>query len=191
VAAVSCPVRLVVALVVTSGLPAAAQTIYRWTDADGAVHYSDDPSAAPKKADVKTTQGDELMSVHVEKTPANEQGGARADVDPEEQRANDERYWRGQFQDARDAIRLREAEVATDERQADPREHGCTRSIHRVRQGLPANEYDDCDFVRSGERARAQERLSADRSKLAVAKKLLDDLVRRATYAGVPFEWRR
>ncbi len=183
--------RLLVALVLSAALPAAAQTIYRWTDPDGTVHYSDDPSAAPKKAVVKTTQGDELMSVHAEKTPADGQGGSASEVDPDEQRANDERYWRTQFQDARDAVRLREAEVATDERQADPREHGCMRSLRKVRQGIPANEYDDCDFVRSGERARAQDRLSADRSKLDVAKKQLEDLVRRATFAGVPFEWRR
>ncbi len=45
------------------GSAASAQTIYRWTDKHGEVHYSDDPAAAPKGAKVEATTGEELMVV--------------------------------------------------------------------------------------------------------------------------------
>lgn len=40
-----------------------AQTIYRWTDKKGEVHYSDDMSTVPKGAKLETTEGEELMVV--------------------------------------------------------------------------------------------------------------------------------
>lgn len=42
---------------------AAAQTIYRWTDKQGEVHYSDDRSGVPAGAKLETTEGEELMVV--------------------------------------------------------------------------------------------------------------------------------
>lgn len=48
---------------------ALSQTIYRWTDARGEVHYTDDATSIPRGAKVQTTEGEELTVVPASKTP--------------------------------------------------------------------------------------------------------------------------
>src|SRR4051812_22405317 len=54
-----------------SAAPALADDIYRWVDASGEVHYSNDPSTIPSnlKKSAKVTQGEELMVVQPERAP--------------------------------------------------------------------------------------------------------------------------
>ncbi len=54
--------RTLAALLVFS-TAASAQSIYRWTDKRGEVHYTDDASTVPKGAKLETTEGEELMVV--------------------------------------------------------------------------------------------------------------------------------
>lgn len=55
--------RILLAALTCFGTAAAAQTIYRWTDKRGEVHYTDTPSTAPAGVKVETTEGEELMVV--------------------------------------------------------------------------------------------------------------------------------
>ncbi len=54
--------RTLAALLLLSST-ANAQTIYRWTDKKGEVHYTDEVSTVPKGAKLETTEGEELMVV--------------------------------------------------------------------------------------------------------------------------------
>ena len=47
-------VRCVAVIAVLMAGGASAQTIYRWTDAKGTVHYTDDASSIPRGAKVTT-----------------------------------------------------------------------------------------------------------------------------------------
>ena len=53
--------RTLVAALLFCSTAAAAQTMYRWTDKNGEVHYTDDRSTVPAGAKLETTEGEELM----------------------------------------------------------------------------------------------------------------------------------
>lgn len=55
--------RFLVAALLCFSTAAAAQTIYRWTDKRGEVHYTDDPRKVPPGTKLETTEGEELMVV--------------------------------------------------------------------------------------------------------------------------------
>lgn len=102
---------------------ASAQTIYKWTDARGTVHYTDDPSTVPARVKVTTTEGDELSNtgsvVKIEPAPAATPPPATA---PSGTAASkEEEYWREQFRAARDKIRTLEDELALDQRKQEDR----------------------------------------------------------------------
>lgn len=61
--------RILLTAVLFLSTAAAAQTIYRWTDKRGEVHYTDDPSSLPAGAKLETTEGEELMVVPAAKVP--------------------------------------------------------------------------------------------------------------------------
>jgi hypothetical protein len=116
--------------------PAGAQTIYRWTDARGTVHYTDDRSTAPKGVKVETTEGEELTDIETPKPQARPRKFAAAPNDvtpmpvppppdpvqryePAPQRRDtreEETYWRNAFHDVRERIRELETEIAADEK---------------------------------------------------------------------------
>lgn len=71
--------RLLAAVLILGSTAVSAQTIYRWTDKKGEVHYTDDLSTVPKGAKLETTEGEELMVEPPRPTPAPApptQGGA-------------------------------------------------------------------------------------------------------------------
>lgn len=53
--------RTLAGVLVLVSTAVSAQTIYRWTDKKGEVHYTDDLSAVPRGAKLETTAGEELM----------------------------------------------------------------------------------------------------------------------------------
>lgn len=55
--------RTLAAAILCLSTAASAQTIYRWTDKKGEVHYTDDRSTVPPGAKLETTEGEELMVV--------------------------------------------------------------------------------------------------------------------------------
>jgi hypothetical protein len=182
--------------------PASAQTIYRWTDAKGVVHYSDDASNAPKGVKVETTGGAELVEVKATKTPG--QSGPRepvATVIPvppppagevgEGDVVDDEEYWRHAFQAAREKIRKLEEEVATRQRIIDdPRQlstYGaryCGAAPVRPPGRYGGYAYWSC--LNEIKQQQPDEQKSLER-----AKEELHDLEVRAANAAVPLEWRR
>ncbi len=127
--------RLISTLVLLAS-PAFAQTIYRWTDGHGIVHYTDDAATAPKGVKVETTEGDELNDVTVSKdtkatkVASNEQLPVPPPPSTANQRDDEEDYWRNEFARAKDKIKSIETDVAIDERRlGDPssiaRDYSC------------------------------------------------------------------
>jgi hypothetical protein len=211
---------LFVLMIVLVAVPASAQTIYRWKDARGTLHYTDDPSTAPKGVKVETTEGDELNSVTTSKdeaaAPAKKvaqqqqqqtsvvpvpppPGGEAYEEAAEVEVESTEQYWRTSFREAREKIRSLEDQIATDEKKlGDPTGAGiaavnaCGGVIGGGRRGgyYGPYPYGYCDAMLA-EYQRARERLAENRIGLARAKEDLTELERRAANAAVPLEWRR
>jgi hypothetical protein len=116
--------------------PAGAQTIYRWTDARGTVHYTDDRSTAPKGVKIETTEGEELTDIEAPKPQPRKRFAAAGQNEmapmpvppppdpayepaPGPQRRDtreEETYWRNAFHDVREHIKELEVEIAADEK---------------------------------------------------------------------------
>ena len=155
---------------------AGAQSVYRWTDASGELHYTNDRSQIPKGTKVETTEGAELAQVPAPppvRTPAN--GAAAPDTSVEQ--ANAERLWRGRFTAAHERIRQLEAEIASDQRKVD---NPTLLPAARGRAAIPTMEYQ-----------RTKDRLASNRMALEEAKADLHELERCAANEAVPLEWRR
>lgn len=98
---------------------ASAGTIYRWVDAKGTVHYTDDPSSAPAGVKVTTTEGEELTRINPDPPAAKAQVVAEAAAQQQAKPTSDEEYWRKEFRTARDRVRTLEDELAVDQRKVD------------------------------------------------------------------------
>lgn len=117
------PVPLFVLLLVAS-LPAQAQSVYTWTDADGTPHYTNDPSAVPKGRAVSAVV---VGSGNVSTITASPQGVPAADQKaPKPEYASTpgipepaEAYWRERFHSAVDRIRQLEDEIASDAKEVE------------------------------------------------------------------------
>jgi len=211
---------LFVLMSVLVAMPAAAQTIYRWKDARGTVHYTDDPSTAPKGVKVETTEGEELNSVTASRddaqTPAKRpasmpavppppQGAVSPVPPPPGAEAYDEgadvevesteQYWRTAFRDLHEKIRSLEDQIALDEKKVgEPNAlppYGCAPYVTRQGTAVGPYPYNNCWYAARAEYARLRERLAENRIALTRAKEDLADLERRAANASVPLEWRR
>jgi hypothetical protein len=111
-------VRHVVTVTLFLATAASAQTIYRWTDARGTVHFTDDPANVPAGAKVSTTQGEELseMGQPARLTAPSPRPGAPVEIAQASTDAREEDYWRGLFRDAHEKVRELEDELAADSR---------------------------------------------------------------------------
>lgn len=116
-------------LVVLLASPAFAQSIYRWVDAEGVTHYTDNSASVPQGVAVFATDGEPISHMGkpgpvpvsapkkaavalVAPTPA-------ADTLPSTDDGPNELYWRAQFKSARERIRSLEDEIAADSRRVD------------------------------------------------------------------------
>ena len=106
-------------LLVLLSLPAAAQTIYKWTDARGTVHYTDDPNSVPNNATLTTTEGAELTNIEAPKSQA---PAATVQASASAQAADDraaEQQWRAEFRQINEKIHRLEDEIAVDKKIVD------------------------------------------------------------------------
>ena len=100
--------------------PAFAQAFYRWVDADGITHYTDNAAAVPRGAAVFATEGEPISEMGkpgpvpaaVPKPPATVEQ-KHVDVDPSVPSLSEE-YWRAQFRGAHEKIHQIEDEIAAD-----------------------------------------------------------------------------
>jgi hypothetical protein len=148
-----------------------AGDIYTWTDDQGVVHYTDDPSTIPAKSKAKTTRGAEIGSLPAR--PAAEPG--RQDVSVEADQL-DEQYWRSAFADLRQRIADLEKSL-----RADRKTLADTPSmLWRNRVPEPNPEYEQL-----------KQRVQDEEDALKQSKAQIDDLDHQASKQGVPREWRK
>ncbi|MBL9037746.1 MAG: DUF4124 domain-containing protein [Archangium sp.] len=104
------------------------QSVYRWTDAEGEEHYTNEPGSIPKGAkDVQTVTGD--LDIIEGDAPAESASKPKVELDSsDEVRAprtvassaeRDERFWRGEFRTARSKVKELEDEIETDRKQVE------------------------------------------------------------------------
>lgn len=103
--------------------PAFAQSIYRWVDAQGTTHYTDNAASIPQGVTVFATDGEPISEMG--KAPAvpvvapAPVAVAVADKKPDEGPTANELYWRGQFRAVKDKIRTLEDELTADARRVE------------------------------------------------------------------------
>ncbi len=100
--------------------PALAQAFYRWVDASGTTHYTDNSSTIPQGATVFATEGEPISEMGKPgpvplAAPRPPVESRRVDNDPAVPTSS-EQFWRTQFRAAKEKIRLLEDEIATDRR---------------------------------------------------------------------------
>lgn len=206
------PMVRLTALVLAVSTSAYAQAVYRWADAEGNVHYTDDASTIPKGAAIVATEGEpisEMGAPPLVKKPdpvvaQRDSRPAATSTDPAIP-SNSELYWRGQFQGAREKIHRIEDEIATDRRKVENNglpilhQYSCYPGYGNgvvVNNGTsyPVNSatpYGNCIQTINPEYQRAKDRIELNRRALERAKEELADLERKASFQAVPNEWRR
>jgi Domain of unknown function (DUF4124) len=196
---------LTVAALLCAHLPtgARADELYRWTDADGEVHYTNDKKTIPQGVTATRTEGEPLTNTGPTIKPksppqAGTKAGdsARGEVRPtEEQREADEEVrWRGLFAAARAKVEAARTELEL------------AKAAVEDPSGLPITArfvyfYPPC-WARPGgclnpgpvrhptfeeQKLRAKQAQRA----LAEANEELDELDRKASRESVPRHWRR
>ena len=113
-------------ILVALSLPAFAAPVYRWVDAEGTTHYTDNPASIPKGAIVFATEGEPISEmgkappVPVAKPVVIAEAKAAEAAGPAVPTSS-EQYWRGQFRTAKEKIKQLEDEIAADRfRTEDP-----------------------------------------------------------------------
>jgi hypothetical protein len=178
----------VAALVLLLSGSSRGEEIYRWVDAEGEVHYTNDSEAIPrehrKKAD--KTSGAELGEVSGDGNPAYDSEAVRGEspdarAAAAEKKQADEQRWRKAFGELHERIRALETALAADRKvQADPGGHGIA-----IQYGADGMVRPSAEFLALEERLRSNER------DLARARERLHDLEVQASREAVPREWRR
>jgi hypothetical protein len=106
--------RLPLLLALVASL-AHAQTIYVWVDDEGNEHFTDDRSAIPRGAKVRTTEGEHISSISMERTGASDGGVLFAELAPPSS-GPDEATWRRLFSDAHERIATLRDQIELDRR---------------------------------------------------------------------------
>jgi DNA-binding protein YbaB len=173
---------------------AADDGIYKWTDQAGEVHYTNDLTSPPGDTVLTPVTGDELSVISVT-PPAPPKREERREAAAQATRAQadaaqglPESYWRGAFQDARQKIQRLQDEL--EQTQALFESNGLPVNFRVYGLGggclLPFGCLGSAQgFEQTKVRMRQLER------EVKQAQDELADLDRRASYAGVPREWRR
>lgn len=183
--------------------PAArAQAVFRWVDAEGEVHYTDDAASIPKdrRKAATRTEGAEVGIVPSRHGPPAGEGPAE---DSEEARAAAQaRQERKDAEEREDAAREAEAEKAWRERfaQARAQVEFWEREVKAEREasedpssaGIPVQSPDRAGVIwPNPEVERACARLKEAEAQLAKAREALADLEREAARKAIPLTWRR
>jgi hypothetical protein len=172
--------RVLALLLVLAAGAAAAGEVYRWTDADGKVHYTSDLERVPQaqrdaaKASVAREKKGAVMRIESRPPPAPAADEPAPEAAPEEPGpvygGRDEATWRAESKRLRDAVERLESEA-----------EACSAGEFRWSAGAGG---------------RAEGEASADacgrvRSELAMNRRWLDALEDDAHRAGVPPGWLR
>lgn len=203
--------RLLLLAALALAVPAAAQTLYTWEDADG-VHYTDDFNQVPKDKQVETQQ--------LERAPAGARPVAPLTVlpaappqavkasEPQEVAGRSEREWRERFIEAHRRIRTLEQSIAAARAALPPRTDCFTELANpevttvTTRPGTASAAPTTVTVAerRTGPRVRCRVNAEHDRQVAQLAQQEvalrdaqldLEQLDRRASYDAVPREWRR
>lgn len=184
------------ALLVCLSVPAVAQTVYSWEDADG-VHYTDDPTQVPKQATVSAEHLEKRPVVAVQAVAASPSTGATA---PQTVAGQGEREWRERFITAHRRIKTLQQSVGALRGSLPPSQTCVQESVPvsvppaaGAAPGTPARvELTTVTHCRPNrEYERLVVRIGQEEVALRDAQTDLEQLDRRASYDGVPREWRR
>ena len=178
------PLRVVLfgALLVTLAA-SAGEEVYRWVDAAGEEHYTDDASTIPSQFRKSAKKVEEppvtrMPSTPVRQAPEEPNAGARDREAEAAAEVEAERRWRSQFGSARRRIADLEQQIQADSEMLDG---GTLAPLHNAAG----------EMVIHPEATAAMRRLSLNEKALVRARQELEDLERRATWEAVPLEWRR
>ena len=188
--------RVLLALLLLSA-PAFADDIYRWTDADGVEHFTDDPGQIPKGVKKTKTRGAEISTMSVSGDKKSELALELPDEDapPPENPAAKEAEWRAKFRNARTLIAELERQIKEDEPIVEPAglkttgKYTCYSGNYNVitKKFGP----DACGLmIADAEFMQAKARLEKNRVELKRAKAALKDLEFAAANAAIPQAWR-
>jgi hypothetical protein len=156
----------------------ASQVIYEWTDAEG-THFTDDRTAIPRGAKVKTTGGDDISVVdegrrpppNAAASPAAPDAGTRAKKDKPEVDT---------CQVARAAVTEAEKAQARANEKVDPGQECLAQLQRQANNGFAQAAYAQCMAGRQSTLDAQQAREEATRQRVEAAK----DALRRAQAAG-------
>ncbi len=206
-------VRALLASVVLFSFAAAAQgAVYRWVDAEGTTHYTNNPSEVPKGITVYATDGEPIgrLSADRDQTPPLKAAVAvvPAPVNPTQREA----YWRGAFVELNRTIRSLEDEITLDSKKAQPTinglpvnaRYGCTSPYLLNAGAYPATIVGvngvgfrtgplmlGCVATEDPEVTAARDRITRNKLALKRATEDLQELEHKASADSVPREWRR
>lgn len=195
------------ALVLAAPPALAGDGIYRWTDDQGEVHYTNDLETPPGDKTLEPVSGDEVSVVPSQAKapqakPTREElelrlletqvKKAEADLDRGKGRdaAEQEETWRAAFRLARRKVELLRDELAEQQTVLTVSGFPVTARMYGTggfcgRRAMP------CQTGAAEEFELAKLRVKQLERDIAAAEEELADLDRRASYAEVPQEWRR
>lgn len=189
--------RLLLAVVLATS-PVFADEIYRWTDADGVEHFTDDPNQIPKGVKKTTTKGAAISTMSVSGDKQSTMSIELADEEPApsaDDTATKEAEWRAKFRDARARIATLEKQIAEDAAVVEPAglktsgRFTCYSGNYNVitRRFGP----DACGLmIADAEFMQMKARLDRNRGELKRAKDALKELEFAAANAAIPQAWR-
>lgn len=171
--------RSLIVLVAVIAVPAFAQTVYSWEDADG-LHYTDDAAQVPKEKKATGTVFEpravpKATPVAVAPFPA---------AAPET--ATIEYQWRDAFIAANRRIDVLRDKIAALQASLPPRTE-CVPQVGVL--GAVAQPVARCQVNKLYDQLQVE--IGQNKVELSVAQSDLEQLDRRASMVGVPREWRR
>ncbi len=183
--------------------------IYRWVDAHGEVHYTNDLQSLPGDVVLTPVEGEALGELttdraRVDAPPASPQKQELARVEAETRRAQaearaaelevqrglreEEEFWRGAFRDARRRILLLQDSLQREKALFETSGLPVTLRIHQP-YGPGCGHRGFCGSAEEFEKAKLTvQELERD---LSSAEGELSELERRAAHQAIPLEWRR
>lgn len=192
----SCPPVRLLTLAAVIAVPAFAQTVYSWEDADG-LHYTDDPAQVPKQqrkveamqVDARPSQPQQLVATAPPQQPS------RVEAAPQ-----NEREWRDRFIGANRRISTLRQELSALQVSLPPRTECIAQPVTTVpgTQVITTNGVTVVNQPRPV--ARCQVNTLHDAIRVQMGQKEvelrnaeldLEQLDRQASYESVPREWRR